>query len=207
MRRVFSFLYYFVCASLFFSVTALAYIDPSAMTYIIQIIAGVAIAAGAAFSFYFRKLRRRFSRFGKKKDYAAFCEDETDDDDIGFGDYEIEGASASAETAAASFAAEQAAAASGVREPAPGMPFSGVREPASGAAFSDMREPVPGVSFSAAGEPVFDAKGIRPDPYDEAGGEGGLIAENRELKRLLAQERRNVEALKQALHICTAPRR
>ena len=109
MRKVLSFLYFFVCASLLFSVTALAYIDPSAMTYIIQIIAGVAIAAGAAFSFYFRK----FSRFGKKKDYAVSYEDETDDDEIGFGDYEIEGTSVSAETAAASFTAEQAAAASG----------------------------------------------------------------------------------------------
>ncbi len=181
MRKVLSFLYFFVCASLLFSVTALAYIDPSAMTYIIQIIAGVAIAAGAAFSFYFRKFRRKFSRFGKKKDYAVSYEDETDDDEIGFGDYEIEGTSVSAETAAASFTAEQAAAASG------GLGAS--------------------VSFSASEEPAFDPQGIRPDPYDESGGEGGLAAENRELRRLLAEERRNVEALKQALHICTAPRR
>ena len=89
IRKVFSFLYFFVCASLLFSVTALAYIDPSAMTYIIQIIAGVAIAAGAAFSFYFRRLRRKFSRFGKKKDTAVYYEDDTDDDDTGLGDYEI----------------------------------------------------------------------------------------------------------------------
>ena len=59
IRKVFSFLYFFVCASLLFSVTALAYIDPSAMTYIIQIIAGVAIAAGAAFSFYSPVLEKR----------------------------------------------------------------------------------------------------------------------------------------------------
>ena len=65
MRKVLSFLYFFICASLLFSVTALAYIDPSAMTYVIQIIAGVAIAAGAAFGFYFRKLKRKFSHFGK----------------------------------------------------------------------------------------------------------------------------------------------
>ena len=45
-----------------FSVTAFAYIDPSAMTYIIQIIAGVVIAAGAAFGFYWRKIKRAFSK-------------------------------------------------------------------------------------------------------------------------------------------------
>ena len=44
-------------------------------------------------------------------------------------------------------------------------------------------------------------------PFDETGGEGGLAAENRELRRLLAEERQKVEELKRALHICTAPKR
>ena len=54
-----------------FSVTAFAYIDPSAMTYIIQIIAGVVIAAGAAFGFYWRKIKRAFSKRKGEDAYSA----------------------------------------------------------------------------------------------------------------------------------------
>ncbi len=201
IRKVFSFLYFFVCASLLFSVTALAYIDPSAMTYIIQIIAGVAIAAGAAFSFYFRRLRRKFSRFGKKKDTAVYYEDDTDDDDTGLGDYEIGSFAETSAPAAVSPAGEPSAASVYAGEPSAAAAYAG-ESPA--AAFA--REAA-GTAFSAGREPVFASKAARPDPYDEAGGEGGLAAENRELKRLLAEERRNVEELKRALHICTAPGR
>ena len=201
IRKVFSFLYFFVCASLLFSVTALAYIDPSAMTYIIQIIAGVAIAAGAAFSFYFRRLRRKFSRFGKKKDTAVYYEDDTDDDDTGLGDYEIGSFAETSAPAAVSPAGEPSAASVYAGEPSAAAAYAG-ESPA--AAFA--REAA-GTAFSPGREPVFASKAARPDPYDEAGGEGGLAAENRELKRLLAEERRNVEELKRALHICTAPGR
>ena len=191
MRKVASFLYFFVCASFLFSVTALAYIDPSAMTYIIQIIAGVAIAAGAAFGFYFRKLRRRFSRFGRKKESVVSYEDDMDDDDTGLGDYEIEGfAGASSETAA-SYAGGPSGAA----------PFAGESFGAASSAGETA------AAFSSVREPAFGSRTATADPYDETGGEGGLAAENRELRRLLAEERRNVEELKRALHICTAPRR
>ncbi len=37
----------------------LLYIDPSVTTYIIQAIAGVAIAVGAAIGIYFRKAKRK----------------------------------------------------------------------------------------------------------------------------------------------------
>lgn len=92
MKKVLSFVYFFICAMLLFSVSALAYIDPSAMTYIIQIIAGVAIAAGAAFGFYFRKIKRAFSKL-KKNDTAqdSWDYDEDDDDDTGYDDYDIDG--------------------------------------------------------------------------------------------------------------------
>ena len=46
---------------LMFTVRAEAYIDPSAMTYIIQAIAGVVIALGAAISIYFRKAKRKLN--------------------------------------------------------------------------------------------------------------------------------------------------
>ena len=112
-----------------------AYIDPSAMTYMIQLAAGIFIAAGAGFAFYFRKLKRRLFKGRDSRTAAQPYATADDDDDTGYGDY----------------------------------------EPA--------------------------------DPFDETGGEGGLAAENRELRRLLAEERQKVEELKRALHICTAPRK
>lgn len=46
----------------------LAYIDPSSMTYLIQIIAGVVIAAGAGLGFYWKRIRRHMR---KKQEDAA----------------------------------------------------------------------------------------------------------------------------------------
>lgn len=51
-------MFFFVFTMLFFSVNVGAYIDPSAMTFLIQVVAGVVIAAGAACGYYFRKVRR-----------------------------------------------------------------------------------------------------------------------------------------------------
>jgi len=169
MKRALKFIYFFICGMLLFSVQALAYIDPSAMTYIIQLVAGVAIAAGAAAGFYFRKAKRVFSKFSHKDDTAANWEyDEEDDDDTGFDDYDIEPANDNktvkkTDVASVVYAADELTL---------NMPI-------------DM--------------PI--------DKYDETGGEAGLLAENRELRRLLAEERQKVEILKKTLHICTAPKK
>lgn len=90
MKKLAAFLYFFVCSMLLFSVTAQAYIDPSAMTYIIQLVAGVAIAAGAGLSFYFRRIKRKLSGAAKKNDSAVRPVQDQDDDDFGLGDYEME---------------------------------------------------------------------------------------------------------------------
>ena len=45
-----------------------AYIDPSSMTYLIQIIAGVVIAAGAGVGFYWKRIQRSLQ---KKKEAKA----------------------------------------------------------------------------------------------------------------------------------------
>lgn len=168
MKKILKFLYFFICGVLLFSVTASAYIDPSAMTYIIQLVAGVAIAAGAAAGFYFRKARRMFSKF-QRKDHAAdnWEYDEEDTDETGLGDYDIE-------------------------------PGSGEKAAAK-AAGPEVQELVYAMDEAAADMPI--------DKYDETGGEGGLLAENRELRRLLAEERQKVEVLKKSLHICTAPKK
>lgn len=149
----------FTCLLIFGRPAVSAYIDPSAMTYMIQLAAGIFIAAGAGFAFYFRKLKRRLFKGrdsrAASRSYAAAADD---DDDTGYGDYELDAPASPAPAAEREYAPEPA--------PIPAPPA---------------------------------------DPFDETGGEGGLAAENRELRRLLAEERQKVEALKRALHICTAP--
>ena len=39
----------------------IAYIDPSVMTYLIQAIAGIAIAVGAGIGIYFRKAKKKIN--------------------------------------------------------------------------------------------------------------------------------------------------
>ena len=50
-KKLLAFAAFFILATVMFIQNAFAYIDPSAMTFIIQIIAGVAIGAGAASGF------------------------------------------------------------------------------------------------------------------------------------------------------------
>ncbi|MDE6404197.1 MAG: hypothetical protein K2M20_00930 [Lachnospiraceae bacterium] len=58
------FIYFAGCFWYFFTVPARAYIDPSAVTYIIQAVAGVLIALGAAFTIFRHKI---FAFFKKNK--------------------------------------------------------------------------------------------------------------------------------------------
>ena len=51
--------YAFVAMMLFFGVNGNAYIDPSVMTYVIQAVAGVVIAVGAAIGIYWRKAKKK----------------------------------------------------------------------------------------------------------------------------------------------------
>ena len=44
---------------LLFGVNSNAYIDPSVMTYVIQVVAGVVIAVGAVAGIYWRKARKK----------------------------------------------------------------------------------------------------------------------------------------------------
>lgn len=49
------------CAMLMFGMNASAYIDPSVMTYLIQVIAGVVVAVGAVVGIYFRKAKKKIN--------------------------------------------------------------------------------------------------------------------------------------------------
>jgi len=62
----FKFLYFFGCFFVLLGNTSFAYIDPSAVTYVIQAVAGVAIAIGAACTVYRHKIMK-FIRNQKKK--------------------------------------------------------------------------------------------------------------------------------------------
>lgn len=64
--RAFSFVYFFSCFYTLFTIPVHAYIDPSVVTYIIQAVAGVLIALGAAFTIFRHKIFKFFC--GKKKD-------------------------------------------------------------------------------------------------------------------------------------------
>lgn len=74
--RLFSFLYFFTCFYSFFTMYAHAYIDPSAVTYIIQAVAAVFIALGAILTVF----RHRIAQFFKKNKTADKKEIHVDED-------------------------------------------------------------------------------------------------------------------------------
>lgn len=51
--------YIFGVSMLLFGDNGKAYIDPSVMTYVIQAVAGVVVAVGAAVGIYFRKAKKK----------------------------------------------------------------------------------------------------------------------------------------------------
>lgn len=69
LGKVLGFLYFFSCFEALFTMPVHAYIDPSAVTYIIQGVAGVLIALGAAFTIFRHKIAKLFK--GKKKQEEA----------------------------------------------------------------------------------------------------------------------------------------
>lgn len=90
-KTALTFSVFFALGMIFFSSTANAYIDPSAMTYIVQVVAGIVIAGGAAFAFYFKKIKRKIRKSvnsAKEEDYDT-REDVTYDDDDEFDDSDL----------------------------------------------------------------------------------------------------------------------
>ena len=59
MKKFFARVFLAVGLMLTFSTTACAYIDPSVMTYSIQIVAGVVVAVGAVIGIYWRKAKKK----------------------------------------------------------------------------------------------------------------------------------------------------
>ena len=86
MNKVFSvvkFTYFYVASLFLFSTVAFAYIDPSAVTYVIQAVAGAVIAVGALITVFRHKIIAFFKK-GKKdeaKKEIHVIEDESQDSD------------------------------------------------------------------------------------------------------------------------------
>lgn len=69
VKKIALFTFFFVMAMVMFTVTAFAYIDPSSVTFIVQVVAGIVVAAGAAVGFYWRRITRWFKKkFGKNNE-------------------------------------------------------------------------------------------------------------------------------------------
>lgn len=58
MKKPLACLYFILCFSLILSTPAYAYLDPSVMTYTIQVVAGIAVAVGAVVGIYWRRAKR-----------------------------------------------------------------------------------------------------------------------------------------------------
>ena len=59
MKKFFARVFFVVGLMLTFSTTAFAYLDPSVMTYAIQVVAGVVVAVGAVIGIYWRRAKKK----------------------------------------------------------------------------------------------------------------------------------------------------
>ncbi len=80
LLQVVKFLYFFSCFFMLLGNTSFAYIDPSAVTYIIQAVAGVLIAVGAACTVYRHKIMKFFRKMKKKQAKKKSQEKEQEED-------------------------------------------------------------------------------------------------------------------------------
>lgn len=58
MKKLLRLSYFFSCFAVINMISAHAYLDPSVMTYTIQIVAGIAVAVGAVAGVYWRKAKK-----------------------------------------------------------------------------------------------------------------------------------------------------
>ena len=82
--KITKFAYFYVAGLFLFSTVAFAYIDPSAVTYVIQAVAGAVIAIGALLTVFRHKIIAFFKK-GKKEETKKeihIIEDDTQDSDI-----------------------------------------------------------------------------------------------------------------------------
>ena len=81
--RMINFTYFFACWWVFLSMNAHAYIDPSAVTYVIQAVAAVFIAIGAVLTVFRHKIFAFFRKSSKKNTKREIHLKEDVDDNTG----------------------------------------------------------------------------------------------------------------------------
>lgn len=59
MKKFFRYLYFPVCFIMVLTMNVSAYLDPSVMTYTIQVVAGVLIAVGSVVAIFWRKTKKK----------------------------------------------------------------------------------------------------------------------------------------------------
>lgn len=65
MKKMMRYIYFLTCFTVMLAFPVHAYLDPSVMTYAIQIVAGLAVAIGAIVGVYWRKAKKMLSeKFG-----------------------------------------------------------------------------------------------------------------------------------------------
>ena len=81
MKKFLRFTYFSICSMVMLSTYASAYIDPSTATYLIQIIAGVFIAAGSVAGILWHKLKRAVKTKNKPDDTAPSVDPQAEEKD------------------------------------------------------------------------------------------------------------------------------
>ena len=70
MKKLLLALFFTIGITVTMAMNTAAYLDPSVMTYMIQIVAGIVIAGGAVFVLYWKKIKlffmKRLKKSGKK---------------------------------------------------------------------------------------------------------------------------------------------
>lgn len=62
MKKMFKYLYFILCMMLMFTMSVSAYIDPSVMTYTVQVIAGIAVVVGTVVGVLWRKAKKNVQK-------------------------------------------------------------------------------------------------------------------------------------------------
>ena len=82
MKRFLRCVYFALCLSIALSTFASAYLDPSVMTYTVQVVAGVAVAAGAVVGVLWRRAKKKVQdKLGIDENAKKEVEEEIDFDD------------------------------------------------------------------------------------------------------------------------------
>lgn len=77
MKKALRIIYFALCFSLMLTTYAYAYLDPSVMTYTVQVVAGVAVALGAVVGIGWRRAKRKLrEKFGIDENAGKEVEDD-----------------------------------------------------------------------------------------------------------------------------------